>query len=224
MKEDQIQVIPAVIPPDLETLKSQFSQVVGVVKKVQVDFVDGQYAPPISWPFNAGDNFDEAFPFLGELEMEADLFVREPKEFLQKLLSKGFKNFVIHLDSAEDISECLEIAKKADGEVGVGIKPSGDFGKLERYLERCDFVQFMGNDKVGYNGVGLDPEVLPKISILHAKHPALPLQIDIGVNFDTAGELKAAGISRLVSGSAIFESNMLPADAINKLLEKVKES
>jgi pentose-5-phosphate-3-epimerase len=59
---------------------------------------------------------------------------------------------------------------------------------------------------VGYNGVELDLSVLPKISAFHDRYPDMPLQIDIGVNFETAPLLKKAGITRIVSGTTIYNS------------------
>jgi ribulose-phosphate 3-epimerase len=81
-----------------------------------------------------------------------------------------------------------------------------DTDLLTPFLPDVQFVQFMGNDRVGHNGVELDPKVLDKIKQFHETHPAIPLQIDIGVSLETAKSLIDAGISRLVSGSAIFNS------------------
>jgi ribulose-phosphate 3-epimerase len=225
--QNQIQVIPAIIPSDLDTVRDKFAQVKGLVEKVQIDFVDGVYAPQISWPFNAGQDAEfseifighQEFPFIHDLNIEADLFVNEPEDFLNKLIAIGFKNFVLHLDSTHNLFECLAQAKQAGGEVGIGVKPSADWNTLEQYLNKCDFVQFMGNDKVGYNGVGLDERVLEKIKSFKETHPDVPAQIDIGVNFETVTKIKEAGVTRLVSGSTVFESELPPADAIKRLQE-----
>lgn len=217
-----IEIIPAVIPDTLEVIREKFSLCKGVVEKVQVDFLDGRYAPITSWPFNTESDFtEEKFPFIDEFKIEADLLVYEPKEFLDKLMKIGFKDFVVHLDSVssvQEFSECLELAKSAGGEVGIGIKPSGDLDKLELFLNQCNFVQFMGNDQVGYNHVELDRAVLDKIRNFHAAHPEMPIQIDIGVNFSTAAKIKEAGVTRLVSGSAVFESEFPITQAIEKLI------
>lgn len=221
MANNLIQIIPAVIPDTLDTIREKFALVRGVTEKVQVDFVDGKYAPVTSWPFNTEGDFTlEKFPFIDELKIEADIFVQEPREFLLKLIRVGFKDFVIHLDSVDSVqkfSECLELAKSALGEVGIGIKPSGDLEKLEFFLNKCNFVQFMGNDNVGHHNVELDETVLDKIKNFHAAHPEKPIQIDIGVTFDTARKIKEAGVTRLVSGSDVFESEFPVSQAIEKL-------
>lgn len=220
-----VEVIPAVIPDSLETVKEKFGQVLGLAKEVQIDFVDGVYAPVTSWPWgeNNEEQFskiflgEEKFPFIDEFIMEADLLVNDPEKIIDKLVSIGFKSFVIHIDSTNNVYDCIDLAKKMGGQAGLGIKPSIDSVLLEQFLNKCDFVQFMGNDQVGYNGVELDRKVLDKIKNFHTLHPKIPLQIDIGVNFQTAPEIVEAGATRLISGSAIFESDIGAAEAIKKL-------
>ena len=65
----------------------------------------------------------------------------------------------------------------------------------------------MGNDKIGYHGVELDEKVYEKIKILREKYSDLPIAVDIGVNETTAPLLIQAGATKLVIGSAIFNTD-----------------
>jgi ribulose-phosphate 3-epimerase len=209
-----IEVIPAVVPHTLDEIKTKFRAVLGLVKKVQIDVVDGFYAPTTTWPFNGGlkDDFvgiaesDGKMPYYDDFLIEFDLFVVNPIQYLDKFIKVGGRGFVFHIDSTQDMTACIETAKLAGSEVGLGIRPSKDTALLESFVNKIDFVQFMGNDRVGYNGVELDLSVLPKISAFHDRYPDMPLQIDIGVNFETAPLLKKAGITRIVSGTTIYNS------------------
>lgn len=207
-----IQIIPAVIPPNLNIVRERFGKLLGLVKKVQIDVVDGQYAPTKTWPFN-GNQFEEIimmvraeekFPYIDDFILEVDMLTLHPIEYLTDFISIGAKSFVIHIDSTDHLKQCLETIKFAGGEAGVGIKPSVDSALLEEYLNHFDFVQFMGNDRVGYNGVSLDEKVFKKIKDFNTKHPSIPIQIDIGVNTETIPLLKKVGVDRFVSGSVIF--------------------
>lgn len=221
-----IQVIPAVIPHSLEEIVNKFSAVRGLVQKVQVDILDGLYAPTTTWPFNGGlkDDFiniaegKTKFPYSDEFDIEFDLLVVNPEQYVENFVKAGGKSFVFHIDSSSDISKSVSVAKKCGCEVGLGIKPSRDTDLLEPLLNDVHFVQFMGNDRVGYNGVELEHTVLSKIAVFHKSHPEIPLQIDIGVNFDTVPLLKKAGITRIVSGTTIFNSSDI-MESINKLKE-----
>lgn len=219
-----IEIIPAVIPSNLNVIREKFSQVVGITKKVQMDIVDGVFAPPTTWPFGKGQGDEllqmvrgeEKFPFVDELLIEVDMLILHPIETIPDLLTIGIKSFVVHIDSTDHVKECIETIKNAGRRVGIALKPSIDLELLQPYILDVDFVQFMGNDKVGYNGVNLDEQVLEKIKEFHEAHPSVPIQIDIGVNFETAHSLVQAGATSLISGSAIWNSENI-SDAIIKL-------
>lgn len=209
-----LDIIPAIIPQSLQIVREKFSQVVGAVKKVQMDITDGEYAESKTWPFvdKYSDDLrrlamgEERFPFINDFILEVDMLVLHPIEYISDFIALGAKSFVIHLDSTNHLKECLETIKAAGCEVGIGIKPSGNVEVLENHLTQADFVQFMGNDKVGYNGVVLDESVLEKIKNFHERHPSVPIQIDIGVNEETIPRLKSVGVSRFISGSAVFNT------------------
>ena len=79
-----------------------------------------------------------------------------------------------------------------------------------------DFVQFMGIDNVGFQGQEFDDRVLEKISDLRGEYPNIQISVDGGVGFDNAADLISAGATRLISGSAVFESDDM-AEAIHDL-------
>lgn len=218
------EIIPAIIPQNLKIVKENFLKVLGSVKKVQIDIVDGEYAPPKTWPFN-GNQFEEMiqfvrgeekFPFIDEFVLEIDMLTLHPVEYITDFISMGAKSFVIHIDSTDHVKECLGAAKNSGCEAGLGIKPSVDSSTLEQYLVMADFVQFMGNDRVGYNGVSLDELAVQKINEFNRRHPSIPIQIDIGVNKETIPLLRDAGVTRFISGSAVFNSPD-PRQAIKEL-------
>ncbi|MDD5464532.1 MAG: hypothetical protein PHP62_05280 [Candidatus Moranbacteria bacterium] len=209
-----IEIIPATIPQDLNIVRERFSKILGLVKKVQIDIIDGSYALAKTWPFNDNQfeemkkfvDGEERFPYIDDFVFQIDMLILHPIEYLSDFISLGAKSFVIHIDSTDHIKECINTIKSANCQIGLGIKPSGDISMLESFLPEIDFVQFMGNDKVGYSGTDLDENVLDKIKNFHERHPSMPIQIDIGVNEETIPKLKDIGVSSFISGSAIFNS------------------
>ncbi len=208
------EIIPAIIPKNLNLVRETLGKVLSLVKKVQIDVVDGNYAPVKTWPFN-GSQFEEIrkivageekFPYIEDFILEIDMLVLHPIEYLSDFISLGAKSFIIHIDSTDHVEECLKTIKDANCQVGLGIKPSGDISLLESFLPEIDFVQFMGNDRVGYSGVNLDENVLDKIENFHQRHFSMPIQIDIGVNEITIPKLKEAGVSSFISGSSVFDA------------------
>jgi ribulose-phosphate 3-epimerase len=208
------EIIPSIIPQDLNIVREKLGKVLGLVKKVQIDIVDGKYAPVKTWPFvdKYSDDLmkfargEEKFPYIDDFILEIDMMVFHPIEYLNDFISLGVKSFVIHIDSTDHIKECLDTIKSLGCEVGLGVKPSVGVDLLRPFLLQVDFIQFMGNDKIGHNGIELDNSVINKIKYFHEKHPSTTIQVDIGVNEETIPKLKEVGVSRFVSSSSIFNA------------------
>jgi ribulose-phosphate 3-epimerase len=206
------EIIPSIIPINYSLLRERLVKVIGLAKRVQIDVVDSLYAPPTTWPFSDAQRDhlmnmvrnDEKLPYVDDFVFEIDMMVLHPIEYISDFLSIGAKSFVIHIDSTDHVKECVQTIKSAGAEVGIGIKPSISETLLLPYLPDIDFVQFMGNDRVGFSGVELDRNVLKKINEFHDAHGIVPIQIDIGVNAETLPKLKDAGASRFVCGSSLF--------------------
>lgn len=209
-----MEIIPAIIPHNLSIISEKLAKILGLAKKIQIDIVDGQYAPVKTWPFiekNSDDLLrlargDDKFPYIDNFIIEIDMLVFHPVEYLSDFISLGAKSFVIHIDSTDHVQECIDTVKNSGGNVGLGIKPAIDVDMLQPFLPKVDFVQFMGSDNVGHSGTDLDNSVVNKIKYFHDKHPAVSIQIDIGVNEETIPKLKDAGVSSFVSGSFIFNA------------------
>jgi ribulose-phosphate 3-epimerase len=218
------EIIPALIPQNLNIVREKFGEILGLAKKVQIDIVDGEYAPVKTWPMidKTDDSLyrfgrgEDKFPYIDDFKLEVDLLVLHPIEYISELLGMGTSSFVIHIDSTDHVKECIETIKGEEREVGLGIKPSVDSALLDQFLSQIDFVQFMGSDRVGYSGVELDPIVYDKIQKFCKIHPSMPVQIDIGVTEETIPKFKEIGVTRFISNSSIFNTPN-PREALQKL-------
>lgn len=219
------QVIPAIIPKNFQLLRSEMGQVAELVDRVQVDIMDGRFTSEATWPYNEGrevERFDEmvaqerGFPHWKDLQFEIDLMVEKPEQVIDDWIKTGASAIIIHADSTEKFSDIAEKLRQRGVEVGLAILPSNRNGVVEKHRKKTDFLQVMGNDKIGHHGVELDSLVYQKIEDLRNRFPDLPIGVDIGVDFQTAPELVNAGATRLASGSTIYESDDL-GEAITKL-------
>lgn len=208
-----IEVIPAIIPNNYTEFEAQLSRVKDFVSKVQIDIIDGRYAPPTTWPFHPEDreSFEkvenDCLPFSDSIEFEIDMMVQNPNQYLESWMNAGASTVIIHASSTSDLGDTLDVAKGLGLGVAVALLPSDDPQLVDHFIPELSFIQLMGNDKIGYHGVELDEEkVLAHITHLKEKYPNMPLSIDIGVNEETAPRLVNAGVTKLVSGSALFGS------------------
>lgn len=209
------QIIPAIIPTSYEELASKAGQVKGSVRRVQVDVLDGKYTETLpSWPYNDADTEawqrlieqKNGLPHWDTLDYEIDLMTKAPEEKIDAWIVAGAAVIIVHIESTEHVADIITHAKERGVEVGLALKPSTDIERLAPWIDQVAFVQCMGNDTIGAQGLALDPRVVGKIEDIRTRFPNVMIGVDIGVTEETASSLLHAGATRLVSGSAIFMS------------------
>jgi len=218
-----IEIIPAIIPKNFKDLERNLEAVAGLLPLAQIDIMDGKLTPEASWPYlNSQEDPDfisikleeREFPALEEINFEVDLMVKNPENIWFDWIIAGAKRVIFHYESTEKLKELLEEAKRKLVskesvlyiEVGLAIDINTPNDRIYPHLENIDFVQFMGIEKIGFQGQPFDERVLQKIKDFKNQYTKVQISVDGGVNLDTAPYLIKAGANRLVSGSAIFKS------------------
>ncbi len=209
-----MEIIPAILPRDFAEIEDKTSLIKGLAPLVQVDICDGKFVPSVSWPYKKRDqNFEEiireerGMPLWEDIDYEFDLMVENPTEDdARQWLSTGAMRIVLHAESSPDLSPVIAVLHGLV-EIGLALNIQTPLDIIEKYKDKISFVQFMGIRKIGYQGQAFDDRVIEKIKESKEKYPELPVQVDGGISFATAPLLKQAGVDRLVSGSALFESD-----------------
>ncbi len=230
------------MPKTLGELREKLALVRGLAPLIQLDVMDGKFVPNRSWPYHAGGNLSddflamldeeqEAMPFWEDFDFEADLMISSPDfETVQQWVTAGAKRVILHAGSVADAVAMEALVRQVRVEypksepeapvtfleLGVALHVDTPLEYIENFVDELDFVQCMGIEKVGFQQQPFSEKVLDQIQDLQAKYPDLVVSVDGGVSFDTATSLREAGATRLVSGSAIFESDDV-ASAIETL-------
>lgn len=227
-----IEVIPSVLPfENYQELKEKIGSLRNLVPIIQVDFCDGVFVPSKTWPFTgrgfSDPNFqkilneEEGFPHWEDFEFEFDLMVKDAVENFDIWTKLGPKRIIFHMESMENLQNFKEFLEGIDMytreiiDIGIAFKPSMLLKDVFPFISLVDFVQCMGNDKIGYGGVSLDEKVYDRIKILREKYPDLPIEVDIGINEETAPLLVASGATKLITGSVLFKAEN-KIDLINR--------
>jgi ribulose-phosphate 3-epimerase len=226
-----IEIIPAIMPDHYDDLVEKASRVRSLVPLAQIDIMDGAFVRSRSWPYTEGGtrkephfvglmNQDEGMPHWEDLDYELDLMIGEPEKHIDEWLPLGASRIIFHLESIKNFELFFahdmwkEGARDIGGEkvveLGLAINPDTSIEELLPHIDRLDLVQCMGIAKVGYQGQPFDERVLERVNTLRVRYPNLPISVDGGVTTETAPDLKHAGATRLVSGSAIFKSGDIP--------------
>ncbi len=237
-----IEIIPAIIPQDFEEINEKMSLVNGFVQTVQIDICDGKFVHSKCWPYvnDVDGDFRKiteeeiGFPFWQSLNFEVDMMVSHPENVVEDWIRAGASRIVLHLESAPNIKDLiLELRNKfgwfgdspLNIEIGLAINVNTPLEKVFEFLDPntngrslVDFIQFMGIREIGYQGQYFDERVVGRIRDLRTAYPDIIISVDGGVNLDNAEEIVEAGATRLVSGSAVFES-----ENIKETIEEFKK-
>lgn len=210
-------VTPAILEHSYDAIEGRAHLVKNLVPLVQIDIVDGLFAPSITWPYRSAGrihdrHFDqlsheqEGLPFWDSLDYELDLMIRHPEDYIDQWLALGPKRVILHLAALRDAQAALEHFQTIREYVEVYIALSREHtpSDIADFIPLIDGIQCMGIARIGYQGQPFDETVLDQIKSLRASYPDLRISVDGGVTTATIQDLQDAGADRFVAGSAVF--------------------
>jgi ribulose-phosphate 3-epimerase len=183
---------------------------------VHFDVMDGNFVPNITF----GPDMCKALRPLTALPIDVHLMVEHPSDWIEPFKKAGANLLTIHVESSErHLHRALQSIHAAGMKAGVVLNPATPIGTCVHLLPECDLVLLMSVNP-GFGGQSFIPETLRKIRELKREIDARGLdtliEIDGGVNPDTAKLCIEAGADVLVAGSAVFHAPD-PAEMIKAL-------
>ena len=195
------------MPKNLDDLDDKLSLIDGLVSMTQVDICD----PKIFGK--------DIFPSWHNLGLELDLMFEKAEKEICWLINTRTCRVILHLNLGVP-KEIKKTLKDLRGLVHFGI--SLDWGNplnaIDPFVDLIDTVQIMGIKKIGFQSKPFEESTIEKVATIRKKYPELTISVDGGVNLINAPKLIKAGASRLVIGSAIWESYNL-----KETIEKFKK-
>ncbi len=227
-----IEIVPAILPEHVANIRNQVAAVLGKTRFVQIDMVDGVFAPNATWPYNGEDtSFIEALeaekegmPYWEEMNFELDLMVKNAHDHLDYFYKFGPARIVLHAEAEGDEEDFANFVEAIDPyirdntEIGVAFNLDSDIDAYRHILKEVDFVQCMGIAEIGMQGQEFDERVYSQIKKVADAFPGLPIAVDGGVGLDNAENLIAVGATRLIVGSAIWKSDS-PLETLREFKE-----
>lgn len=213
-----VRIVPAILEKKLADIEARLSAVRGEARLVQIDLVDGVFAPNRTWPYTDGGRAEfeaiaaqeRGFPHWEDFDFQFDLMLAHPEQEVQGLLQAGASALVVHA-SSDGAFMCLrELKKMRDGgypvSSGIALASNAAAGDLERFAGLFDFVQVMGIARAGFQGEPFDERSLALVAAVRAAHPDMPIQVDGAVTRAHVRTLVDAGATSLVVGHDIREA------------------
>lgn len=212
MKNDHVEIIPAIMPHDRSTFEVLVASIAPVSQVVQLDVMDGVFVPATSWPFVNGTVESIELP-PSPLTWEVDLMVRAQAVVGVSCAQAGFERIICHIEAfenANDVREACQFIRGAGAkEIGMALVCDTPLSSVLSLVEdkSIDMVQVMSISPVGVQGSPFDERSLARVAELRVHYPDLTIAVDGGVNEAHIQDLVRAGANRLSIGSALLRSN-----------------
>jgi ribulose-phosphate 3-epimerase len=172
---------------------------------VHLDVMDGNFVPPITF----GSKMIADLRPHTNLLFDTHLMIAKPEEHVRHYVEAGSDYLTVHAEATTHLHRLLREIRTLGSRPGVSIVPSTPISWLEPVLGEVDLVLVMTVNP-GYGGQTLIPETLRKVSQLKelraASEMEFLIEVDGGINLETAGRAVAAGSDVLVTGSSFFSA------------------
>jgi len=199
-----MQIIPAINETDFEEIKRKIRLAASFAEWIHFDVSDGEFTDFKNW--NEPERLLELGDELSGLKCEVHLMVKEPQAEIERWLSAGVLRVIIHAEVlANAWPMVIDKVDNFGAELGIALNPETGPEILKPYLRAAPFIQLLAV-KPGPSGQKPDEAVLNKIKFVRSENSEAIIEIDGGVNEETARLAKAAGADILVSASYIWRS------------------
>ena len=203
-----IKIAPSILSADFANMGKAVKQLMAQgADWVHFDVMDGNFVPNITF----GPGMCKAIRPLTDLPIDVHLMVEHPADWIKPFQDAGADIITIHVESSEHhLHRCLQQIHAAGMKAGVVLNPATPIHACIHLLSECDLVLLMSVNP-GFGGQSFIPETLRKIRLLkneiEARNLNTQIEVDGGINPETAKLCKEAGADILVAGNAVFKAD-----------------
>jgi ribulose-phosphate 3-epimerase len=187
------------------------------------DIMDGHFVPNISF----GPDLVKTIRPITRLFLDVHLMCSKPEILLDPFAKAGADQIIIHVELGDpQVTQLIWKIKSLGKKVGLAINPPTSMSHVEPYLGKIDMLLVMTVNP-GFGGQPFIVECLPKVQQAAAwrrdKRLGYRIEVDGGINFQTAADCARAGADTFVSGTGLFGKPQMKA-AVKKMRKMVNES
>lgn len=203
-----IKVSPSILSADFVNLERDIHKIKDAgAEYVHIDVMDGNFVPNIS----IGLPVVSAIRGITDLTLDVHLMIDRPVRYVERFCKAGADLLTVHIeaDTEENTLEALKKIHACGVKPAISIKPKTPAEAVLPYLPYCDLILVMTVEP-GFGGQSFMADMMPKVEkirqYIDAQNPSCELEVDGGVNEQTAKVCTKAGANVLVAGSAFFKA------------------
>jgi ribulose-phosphate 3-epimerase len=202
-----VRIAPSILSADFARLGEEVQAVTRAgADWIHVDVMDGHFVPNIT----IGPSVVKALRPHSDLPFDVHLMISDPDFYAPQFADAGADIITIHAEAGPHLHRSLQLIKSLGKKAGVSITPSTPESAIAYVMDVVDLVLVMSVNP-GFGGQAFIPSQLHKIAAIRqmiaATGRAIDLEVDGGINPETARQAVAAGANVLVAGNAVFASN-----------------
>lgn len=199
-----MKIVPSLLSADFSRLGDEVRRVEEAgADMIHFDVMDGRFVPNITF----GPLVVEALRDKTRLPFDVHLMVEDPDRFVRRFAEAGADILTVHAEATTNLRRTVENVRAQEVKAGVSLNPDTSLRAVEGVLEGLDMVLIM-TVRPGFGGQDFIPATLPKIRSLRRmveeRGLAVDIEVDGGINVETAPLVVEAGANVLVAGTAIF--------------------
>ncbi len=204
-----IKISPSILSADFSILGEEIKSLEKAgADLIHVDVMDGHFVPNITM----GPPIIKMIRKCTKLPFDVHLMISPVEKYIKDFAEAGSDIITIHPEATDNLKRAVKTIKSLGKKAGVSLNPKTPISVLMDVINEIDLILIMSVNP-GFAGQSFMSEVLPKVKelrqIVNEKKLKIDIEIDGGINFETAPLAVKAGANILVSGTTIFTGGSL---------------
>jgi len=201
-----IRIAPSLLSADFRNIEKEIKKVERCgVDLLHLDTMDGHFVPNITF----GPMIVKAINECTKLPLDVHLMIENPDSYVESFVKSGADYLTVSIEACRHLHRTISLIKSFDVKVGCALNPATSFCLVKPVLQELDLLLLMTVNP-GFGGQKFIESVLPKITrsrkFIEENKLKAEIEVDGGINPQTAQLVKKAGANILVVGDAIFKS------------------
>lgn len=222
MKKSDIKIAASILAGDFGILAEEAKRIEDSgADYLHLDVMDGHFVQNLTM----GPQVVAAVNRATDMFLEVHLMIYNPFSYIERFIEAGADRIIFHFEATEDVDDTLEYIRKCSIQAGLAFCPETSMSMIPKYLDRCDMILLMTVNP-GFGGQAFMPEVLEKIQFTREvceklniykggvtaadrssaeQHAPFDIEVDGGINAETAKQCIDAGANVIVAGTYLFK-------------------